>query len=130
MPVLVAQTGVRSAGEVVVWVIALALVLALGAVVILWIRTRMLRETSEDPDSHGLLDAIRRAHRRGDISDAEFARARDRLVGRLSGRRRARAKLLRGEVFDDGTIRAREGFDLLGDPLPMILPDQPPDAPE
>lgn len=123
-----AQAGARPAGEVVVWVIVLSLVVALGGILVFWLRKRMLADDpSPSAANASMLNELRKARDRGDISDLEFRNARERLLEGLSGRPRARAKPLRGEIYDDGTIRARPGFDLMGDPLP---PDQPPHRPE
>ncbi len=129
-----AQSTARPAGEVVVWVIILAALVALGGVVILWLRSRMLSNDDDESSPASLLEQLRKSHERGDITKEEFRLARDRLLEGVSGRPRARQKLLRGEVHDDGAIRARPGFDLLGEPLPdpaqPTETDQPPDAPE
>lgn len=132
MPLIptIAQAGARSAGQVVVWVIVLSLMVALGGILVFWLRKRML---SDDPSpsaaNASMLDQLRKARDRGDLSEQEFRNARERLIDGLAGRPRARAKPIRGEIYDDGTIRARPGYDLLGDPLPPGPPDQPPHGP-
>ncbi len=121
-----AQSSTQSAGEVVLWVIILAALVASGGIVILWLRARMLRDDDGESSPSGLLEQLRRSHQRGQITQDEFRLARDRVLEGVAGRPRARQKLLRGEVHDDGTIRSRPGFDLLGDPLPP--PSQPPET--
>lgn len=123
------QAGTRSAGQVVVWVIILSLVVAFGGILVFWLRKRMLADDPPPAVSDAImLNQLRKSRDRGDISEQQFRNARERLLEGLSGRVRARAKPLRGEIYADGTIRARPGFDLLGDPLPPTHPDQPPDG--
>ena len=129
-----AQTSARPAGEVLVWVIALIALVGVGSIVILWLRSRMLSEEHDESSPKSLLEELRRSHERGEITQEEFRLARDRLLEGVSGRPRARQRLLRGEVHNDGAIRSRPGFDLLGEPLPhstdSAQTDQPPDAQE
>ncbi len=129
-----AQSSARPAGEVIVWAIILAAVVAAGGVLILWLRSRMLGNNNDESSPTSLLEELRRSHERGEITQEEFRLARDRVLEGVSGRPRARQKLLRGEVHEDGAIRSRPGFDLLGEPLPhppdSRQTDQHPDAPE
>ncbi len=107
----------KAAAAVVTWVIILVLLAVAAAFVALWIRQRMLREGDAVDPRASLLQQLRRARDSGRMSDEEFRRARDSLLTGSS--RKARRAMLKGEVFEDGTIAARRGFDLTGDPLPI-----------
>ncbi|MCC6284849.1 MAG: hypothetical protein IT439_06035 [Phycisphaerales bacterium] len=116
-PGLLAQMG-EASGRILLWIgILIAMALAGG---VLWLRLRK-RVFDEDPpdDPASLIEQLRDARRRGVISEEEFQASRDSLLGRRPQARR----VVRGEIFDDGTIRARPGFDLTGTPLPD--PSQP-----
>ncbi len=105
----------KAAAAVVTWVLVLVLLVMAAAFVVLWLRQRMLREDAGDPRA-SLMEHLRRARDAGDMSDEEFRRARESLL--TGSARRARPPMLKGEIHDDGTISARRGFDLTGDPLP------------
>ncbi len=107
----------KAAAAVVTWVIILVLLAVAAAFVALWIRQRMLREDDAGDPRAPLLQQLRRARDSGRMSDEEFRRARDALLTGSS--RRARRAMLKGEIHEDGTIAARRGFDLTGDPLPV-----------
>lgn len=69
--------------EVVPWLAALAVVVVVGAIAIWLIRRTMGTDTASGAGGFTLQD-LRDMHASGRISDDEFQRARDSLIGRLS----------------------------------------------
>jgi len=69
--------------EVVPWLVALAVVVVVGAIAIWLIRRTMGTDTASGAGGFTLQD-LRDMHASGRISDDEFQRARDSLIGRLS----------------------------------------------
>lgn len=60
------------------WLVALAVLAIVGFVAIMFIRSRLRREPLDD--SAFSLDSLRRLHREGRLTDAEFNRARDAMI--------------------------------------------------
>ncbi len=69
--------------EVVPWLAALAVVVVIGAIAIWLIRRTMGADTASGAGGFTLQE-LRDMHASGRISDDEFERARDSLIGRLS----------------------------------------------
>ena len=117
-PWVLAQMG-RASSQILFWIdVLIAVVLISG---ILWVKLRRDVLNDDQPDDPAsLIDQLRRARDTGMISPEEYQASREALLGRGSKVRR----VVRGEIFEDGTIRARPGFDLTGTPLPD--PPSPP----
>ncbi|MBL0926132.1 MAG: SHOCT domain-containing protein [Phycisphaerales bacterium] len=101
-------------GPVLLWLaVLLGLVLAAGLAV-LYLRTRLLGKDA-GPGAGGLtLGELRKLRDAGRITEEEFGRARDAVIGGASaGVPRSDASVLRG-----GALRAPRGVDLTGEPLP------------
>lgn len=60
------------------WLAMLAALVIVGSIALLWIRRRMRADDSQDAPF--TLDALRRLHRDGKLTDAEFKKARDVIV--------------------------------------------------
>lgn len=101
---------------VLAWVGVLGVFVVIGGVVALRLRKRMLEGVEPEDTRAGLLQQLRAMHDRGELTEAEFRSARDRVLGRATPR--ARPARLHGEITEDGGLRARPGMDLTGDPLP------------
>lgn len=65
-------------GDVGPWLVALAILAIVGFVAILFVRARLRREPVDD--SAFSLESLRRLHRDGRLTDAEFNRARDAMI--------------------------------------------------
>lgn len=133
-----AQAGSTAAGEVVMWVGALIVVLIVGAGLIMMLRNRALRSADDASTDKGVFDSLRRMHERGEISDEEFNAARDSIIKRLRTKTSSEnvdppqsgdAKTLKPTKSggEDPTpesdepervFRAKPGHDLFGRPLP------------
>jgi len=84
MPVLAQTTPIVS--SLWIWIGVLIVVVLVGAVVILAIRRRLLDGSGDTHTMDGtLLERIERMRREGEISDEEFRRARDGILGRERG---------------------------------------------
>ena len=104
-------------------------VVAIGGVLALRLRKRILG----DDQSEGLhLDDIRRLRDRGEISQAEYERLRDQIVGQVRGADAepvppARPSPPPDPAREAGTaLEAPPGFDLTGEPLPPRPDDAAP----
>ena len=95
------QSGDLSAsllGDVLPWLGILALLAIVGWLAIVFVRRRIRR--SDEDEAPFTLDDLRRLHREGKLSDAEFARTRDAMI---AATRRA---LARDGAIDAGVGRA------------------------
>ncbi len=116
----VLASGSRNTGQAVLWVAVLMAVVVLGGALVIYIRKR-----SQDGGSHvpalGLsLADLRQMRAEGRLTEEEFERAKAMVIGELGGKvDRAGGERIRvdGRIVD-GELRAREGFDLTGQPLP------------
>lgn len=102
-------------------IIGVLIVLAVvGGLVIQWARTRLLRGDDTAERHAGVLEELRQMRRRGELSDEEYERARERTIARLRGEDPSEGRRIMGEVLEDGSLRARAGYDLTGEPLPPM----------
>ncbi len=101
-------------GSIVLWMIVMIVMVVVGGIVLLGVRRRFL-DDGEDVGS-GVLDlhALRAMRDRNELTEDEFERARERIL-RSYG---ADTSALATTSPLDGSLRARPGFDLAGDPLP------------
>ncbi|MHC5001940.1 MAG: hypothetical protein ACYTJ0_02355 [Planctomycetota bacterium] len=82
---LVATTGSAETlfRDVVPWLAALLVLLVIGAFVIAWLR-RVAHGGSDDGSATGFtLQDLRDMHAAGQLTNEEFQRARDEMIGRL-----------------------------------------------
>lgn len=130
--VTTAQASSGATLDVLFWAGVLIVVVVLGGLVMMWLRSRMFRADDQDAASgaSGMLEDLRRAHRAGTLSDEQFQRARDRVLSAAQGKP-ASGRAGHHEVTEDGAVRAKPGFDLTGQPLPggRSGPGSPPPAP-
>jgi uncharacterized membrane protein len=71
-------------GGLLPWIGVLLGMVVVGAIVIAFTR-RMLRDESGEAGAGFTLHDLRELHRRGELSDEEFRRAKDAMIGRLRG---------------------------------------------
>lgn len=69
--------------QVAPWLVGLLAVVMAGGIVIYFIR-RMLRADHGAPIEGFALEDLRQMHRRGELSDEEFEKARITLIGRIT----------------------------------------------
>ena len=63
--------------RLVLWVLVLIVVVLVGGAALMWLRRALLNRPQQGPTGEGLMLAdLRDMHRRGEISEAEFERAR------------------------------------------------------
>lgn len=101
---LVAQMGKASSG-ILFWIAVLIVVVLAAGILWVFLRKRVF-ESQHVADGSGLMDQLRDARDRGLISPEEYEASRDALLGR----RPKAHRVVRGEIFEDGTIRARPGL--------------------
>ena len=65
-----------------VWILVLIGIVLGGAAVIVTLRRRLLHDR-RDEHGAGLIDQLERMRRQGQLSDEEFRRTRDRVLGRV-----------------------------------------------
>lgn len=87
-------------------------VLGLIAVVVVgWfaiVRIRAWMHTSEDESAPFTLDALRRLHREGKLSDAEFQRAREAMIGAVRFQKKSESERRAGASVDPELARSIE----------------------
>lgn len=113
-----------AAGPTLLWIGILIAVAVAGGAFVMVIRNRMLAKPPSDSEAKGsMLQEIREMRRRGEMTEEQFQAARDSILGKSKRVRR----VVKGEIHEDGTIKARPGFDLTGSPLPGMS-GNPPDG--
>jgi hypothetical protein len=152
--ILLAQaTKPYSPTPVLIWVGVLIACAVFGGMVVVVLRKKMLDKQSASDASRSLMEHLRDAHARGEISDAEYEQARKSMASRLSQvmdtkrgaglfelpdpkrphkrpASRVNAPFQRPQTPSPASepsadeLRAPPGYDLTGQPLP------PPAAPE
>jgi hypothetical protein len=137
---------------VLVWVGVLIACAVVGGMVVVLLRKKMLDQQTATDISGSLMEHLRDAHARGEITDAEYEQARKSMASRVSQvmdtkrggglfelpepKRRLRPASSFGKPFDASAVeppsstgpgtdelRAPPGYDLTGAPLPR--PPQP-----
>jgi hypothetical protein len=68
--------------SIVVWSLVLVAVVIAGYATVLWVR-RKLRPADEPPVPGFTLEDLRQMHRKGQLTDEEFERARSRMAASL-----------------------------------------------
>lgn len=68
--------------SIVVWSLVLMAMVVAGFLLASWVRNRV-RQTDEPASSGFSLGELRELHRKGQLTDAEFERAKQKLVGML-----------------------------------------------
>lgn len=94
--------------EIAIWCGVLIAVLVVGAVALALIRGRILGGSQAGPGEALTLHDLRRLRDQGRLSDEEFESARAAVLGKPAG-----------------VVRAKEGFDLTGEPLPVRGAEKP-----
>lgn len=118
---MLAQSG-ASAGQAVVWIAVLIVVVIAAGIGVMVLRRRFLgsdRSPAGDPGS--LLESLRAMRDSGEMSTDEFEQARAALLHKATGKPVTRRKAGSGAKppIAKSDIRSAEpGFDLAGDPLP------------
>ena len=89
MPVPLAHLAAASApekgfGGLLPWLGVLLGMVVVGAIVIAWTR-RLLRGEDQSAGAGFTLHDLRELHRRGELNDEEFQRAREAMIGRVRG---------------------------------------------
>lgn len=74
------QSGVQL-GPLLMWIGVLIVVVLLGFMVVLTLRKRLMDDGASQADSPFMLADLRRMHHQGDLSDEQYERARQRLIG-------------------------------------------------
>lgn len=117
----------RATQAALVWTGVLLVAVLVGAVVVFFVRRQMVGGDPSDGAmaGGGLLDELRQMHRRGEIGDDEFERARAAMLARATGKPVAGAGAagrtggVGGPAGGGAETRvAPPGFDLTGSPLP------------
>ncbi|MEM0984377.1 MAG: SHOCT domain-containing protein [Planctomycetota bacterium] len=71
--------------DVLIWVGALIVLVILGGVGIMVLKQRLFAEPSASEESVGLMEELRRAHQRGELTDEQYKAARGKLLARATG---------------------------------------------
>ena len=117
-------------GPLLMWIGAICVVALLGGMVLMAVRRRVLDQASSPTQEQGrLLDDLREALKRGEITQGEFDSAKATMAARMAGKPPpARpAPPVGGVRTPDGGFVARPGVDLTGAPLPQKS-GRPPNA--
>ena len=85
------------------WLLVLLAIAVGGGILILWIR-RSLKTQAEAPQGFTLED-LRRMHKSGELSDDEFARAKETMLAKRPSREAMASKLIRREPPDPRNLR-------------------------
>ena len=73
--------------EIIIWAIALIVMVVLGGIAVAMLKRRLIDRPDREPlGTGGLLEELRAAHRRGELTDEEFAAAREKLLVAATGR--------------------------------------------
>lgn len=70
----------NASGSILVWIVVLIALIIGGGVAVMALRKRLLGDQRSSADVGGLMDQLYAMHKRGELSDAEYARARRSLV--------------------------------------------------
>lgn len=100
--------------SVVTWMLVLIVLVIAAGLVLLALRRRLLDEADEVGGSGLDLKTLRAMRDRGELTEEEFERARERVLEAYG----ADATTPATTSPLDGSLRARPGFDLTGEPLP------------
>ncbi len=130
------NSGASTSVDVLVWVGALIVAVLILGIAILLIRKRLLAKDAEQVSS--MLGELRRMHKSGELTTAEYDAARKALTINVANRivppksaKTAPEKPAPSRRTAPGEVRARPGFDLTGAPLPAppSRPSPPPTPP-
>jgi hypothetical protein len=100
MTPLLAQTS--SAGSIMLWSIVLVILLLLGLVVVVYVRRRVTEP--DEPSKIGFtLSDLRQMHKRGQMTDEEFEKAKAKIIGA------AKAKIEPGTAMPPSAEDGRSG---------------------
>lgn len=105
--IIVGQLGVSGGGIVplMLWAGVLMIVVVVSAIGLAWIRRQLVSSGDDDTGEGWSLHSLREVHGRGEITDEEFERAKDVVLGGMN----------KGSA---GSPDHPRGVDLTGDPLP------------
>ena len=76
-------------GQAWVWIGVLIAVTIIAGLALIQYRRRVLAAEAEDAGGQGILEMLRRARDRGEMTEQEFQTARKRLVGEMAARMKA-----------------------------------------
>lgn len=127
---LARQGAVRSA---MVWAAVLGGVVILAGVLLLVVKFRTSRAAREADAPGSVFEDLRRMRDQGQITSEEYEQMRSAAADRLRGNTRPRAPRIspaEARIETEGEIRAREGYDLTGTPLPGAHPPPGPRGPQ
>ncbi|MBX3357193.1 MAG: SHOCT domain-containing protein [Phycisphaeraceae bacterium] len=131
-----AQAGVdrgMPTGVLLVLVGGMIVLAIIGGVVVMVVRNRLLAKSDSRAESGSMLDSLRRARDRGEISPDEFDAARSALIARTSFGEGVTKRPVTRKPWQPASTPADEprsrvappGFDLTGAPLPPTPPEGP-----
>jgi hypothetical protein len=125
IPASLAQMSMET--QAVLWTLAVIGLTLVGAVVVMLLRRRIFTSGLDAPGT--MLDDLRASRDRGEMTDEEYAAARQAIVRKVSGEVIADVSEHRPRpvVRDDGLV-ARPGYDLTGEPLPKQTNSDQPDG--
>ena len=73
--------------EIIIWAIVLIVMVVVGGIAVAMLKRRLIDQPDREPlGTGGLLDELRAAHGRGELTDEEFAAAREKLLAAATGR--------------------------------------------
>jgi hypothetical protein len=116
--------------ELLIWLAVLIVLVMAGGIGLMIYRRRVLAGRTKIETDRSLLDELRSALRRGEMTEDEYKVARAAVVDRLAGRTRTRTDSDQPTLIahPDGSVShiAPNGRDLTGQPLPQ--PSDPDDV--
>ena len=145
LALLLAQTKPYSPTPVLIWVGVLIACAMVGGMLVVVLRRKMLDRQSEADSHRSLMEHLRDAHARAEMTDAEYEQARKSIASRVSqvldtkragglfelpapkrrparpdsaGRSPDKSAQPSGTTSRSPEIRAPPGYDLTGQPLP------------
>ena len=117
--------------ELWIWLGALILATLVLGVIVLAMRRKILGSDDRESTHGSMLDELRAMRERGEISQAEYDHTRKTIAARAAGREPPeRPKTAPPPEAPDGTVAARPGYDLTGEPLPRPKSPRRPGDPE
>lgn len=123
-----------STGQVLLWVgILIGAVITLSVVVLI-LRRRLLGPDRSLNNPASIMESLRAMRDRGELTPEEYERTRQAMIARATGKpithappiTRAAPGPARSPARDPEELRARPGYDLTGEPLPIPQPEPEP----
>ena len=107
-------------GQILLWSLVLVAVIVSGTLTLKWLRAYLLGGQGDDDDGGWTLHGLRQLRAQGQLTDAEYQRARQLILDQHVGNH--------GDAAH-GEVLAPPGYDLTGDPLPTREEGKEPDRP-